>query len=210
MGKCASSIPAEQTTVVPFSRSTKIHYPNSTPKRHSSETKSKKSSTWGTTDLDHTANANESLSIKSSANNGIIRKVSTTNTWSNPTFTAHTGHTTTKSTNSKSIKPVRTAQWRLDLEYGSKLDIYDNTYSKWYPGKVTHVKNQANTTMQIKIRYDGYGSKYDEYIDVTSKRLAPLHTHTTEHKKSEISIPTNKSSSYYKSINFVKLMSFGT
>ena len=57
-------------------------------------------------------------------------------------------------------------EWRKRLGVGTKLDIYDRTYSKWYPGQIIEMNEDGK---RVKVHYDGYSSNYDEYMDINSK-----------------------------------------
>eukprot|EP01084_Bolivina_argentea_P086080 155595_1 len=73
----------------------------------------------------------------------------------------------------KQIEP-----WKRKLKINSKIDLYDDkAYSKWYTGQVSEI-NQGS--QKFKVTYDGYNSSYDKYIPMDSKRIAPLHTHTSK------------------------------
>ena len=69
-------------------------------------------------------------------------------------------------------------KWRKELIVGSRLDVYDILYSKWYESEVIELRHDSEPK-QIKIHNIGYSSNYDEYIHLDSERLAELNTHTT-------------------------------
>ncbi|KAL8017201.1 putative peptidase C19, ubiquitin-specific peptidase, DUSP domain, Chromo-like domain superfamily [Plasmopara halstedii] len=60
--------------------------------------------------------------------------------------------------------------WRFTLESGQLIDAMD-TDNKWYESRIVDLK--AN---HVKVHYRGWTSKWDEWIDRLSSRLAPLHT----------------------------------
>merc|ERR1712130_401030 len=49
----------------------------------------------------------------------------------------------------------------------------------WYTGSIIDIDDDNN---QIKIHYDGYSDKYDEFIDKNSDRIELLNTHTVGDK----------------------------
>jgi len=55
-------------------------------------------------------------------------------------------------------------------------DIIDN----WYAAEIIEVKRK---TQLVKIHYDDWGSKHDEWVPFNSYRLAPRGTHTTKRRK---------------------------
>ena len=68
-------------------------------------------------------------------------------------------------------------QWRNGLIVGSRIDIFDKAYSKWYPGRIVEVKYER--IRKLKVHYDGYASHYDEWLDIQSNRIADLNTYTS-------------------------------
>jgi len=68
-------------------------------------------------------------------------------------------------------------QGQLDLKLGQKLDVHDSS-EKWCEGEVIDVVSDPPNRYQVKIHYTGWDSKYDEWINRDSYRLAPLHYHT--------------------------------
>ncbi len=62
------------------------------------------------------------------------------------------------------------AQWRRELEEGASLDCLDDA-CLWWTAKVTGVDNN-----RLKVRYDGFDERWDEWIDRASPRLAPWQT----------------------------------
>ena len=75
-------------------------------------------------------------------------------------FTSATyGQITKPATKSMMHKP-HMMKWRKDIKKDSKCDILDSVH-KWYTTTVLHVDRGAN---RFKINYDGWSSRYDEYI----------------------------------------------
>mmetsp|Transcript_5340 Transcript_5340/g.8392 ORF Transcript_5340/g.8392 Transcript_5340/m.8392 type:complete len:437 (+) Transcript_5340:49-1359(+) len=62
--------------------------------------------------------------------------------------------------------------WR-DFEIGDRLDALD-TQQKWYESVVRDVKED-----KILVHFEKWSAKWDEWIEASSERLAPLSTHST-------------------------------
>ncbi|TDH68123.1 hypothetical protein CCR75_004346 [Bremia lactucae] len=65
---------------------------------------------------------------------------------------------------------IQANTWRFTLEKGQLLDALD-TDKKWYESRVVELQKGA-----IKVHYRGWTSKWDEWLDRMSPRLAPLYT----------------------------------
>jgi mbt repeat len=63
--------------------------------------------------------------------------------------------------------------WSRALKVGTELDARD-FLNDWYMARVLQV-----TARRVQMHYIGWGSQYDEWISVSSDRLAPVNTHTT-------------------------------
>ena len=63
--------------------------------------------------------------------------------------------------------PIQIASWRQQLDVGSKLDCLDEGCLWW-----TSTVPDADLR-RIKVRYDGFGSRWDEWVDRSSTRIAP-------------------------------------
>lgn len=70
-------------------------------------------------------------------------------------------------------------EWRLSLTINSNLDAKDSI-SKWYSAKVVGVRDpcQSHPYGELKISFDGWLSKYDEWIPRNSMRLARYQTYS--------------------------------
>ena len=66
--------------------------------------------------------------------------------------------------------PSQIALWRQQLQTGSKLDCLDEG-CLWWTAVVTD-----SDGYRIKIRYDGFDARWDEWIDRGSTRIAPYKT----------------------------------
>ncbi|OWZ24189.1 Ubiquitin-specific protease [Phytophthora megakarya] len=60
--------------------------------------------------------------------------------------------------------------WRYQLQVGQLIDARD-TDNVWYESRVV-----ALSSTLVKLHYRGWTSKWDEWIERTSTRIAPLHT----------------------------------
>jgi len=60
--------------------------------------------------------------------------------------------------------------WRSTLAAGSKLDALDNV-QMWYTATVVEMEGD-----EVKVRFDGFSSKYDESLPIISSRIAPFRT----------------------------------
>ncbi|RLN55306.1 hypothetical protein BBP00_00008548 [Phytophthora kernoviae] len=60
--------------------------------------------------------------------------------------------------------------WRFQLEVGELVDALD-TDNVWYESRVVAVSSTL-----VKLHYRGWTSKWDEWVERTSTRIAPLHT----------------------------------
>jgi len=66
--------------------------------------------------------------------------------------------------------PTQIALWRQQLQVGSKLDCLDEG-CLWWTAMVTD-----SDGYRIKIRYDGFDARWDEWVDRGSTRIAPYKT----------------------------------
>jgi hypothetical protein len=69
---------------------------------------------------------------------------------------------------------------RYDFEFvpGLSLDTRD-TRDVWCVGKIQSVSPiRDSTDKMLRVSYDGWAAKYDEWINSDSYRFAPLYTHT--------------------------------
>eukprot|EP01083_Nonionella_stella_P172171 590005_1 len=67
-------------------------------------------------------------------------------------------------------------QKRREKLIGSRIDVYDpriKKINKWWPCTIIEVNGDS-----IKVRYDEYTSKWDEWIALSSGRIATIHKHT--------------------------------
>ena len=62
------------------------------------------------------------------------------------------------------------SKWRRDLKVGSKLDCMDFLHD-WYTCKVLKLNVQSN---QVYVRYDDWGSQWDEWVTRDNPRLQPF------------------------------------
>merc|ERR550525_252020 len=70
-------------------------------------------------------------------------------------------------------------QWRERFEVDLRLDIYDRSMSAWYQGRVIVLGTEDNGyTGKVKVHYDGYVERYDEWLNCNSQYLAPIFKHT--------------------------------
>eukprot|EP01084_Bolivina_argentea_P132673 234132_1 len=68
------------------------------------------------------------------------------------------------------------------LKTGEKIDVYDDEYTnQWHVCTIIEYNND-----NIKIHYDGYDEQYEEWINKTSKRIAPYNTHTLNYIELEL------------------------
>eukprot|EP01084_Bolivina_argentea_P112583 200786_1 len=63
--------------------------------------------------------------------------------------------------------PTQIAHWRQQLSVGSKLDCLDEA-CLWWTSLVTDADGY-----KIKVRYDGFDARWDEWVDRGSTRIAP-------------------------------------
>ena len=56
--------------------------------------------------------------------------------------------------------------WRRELQSNSLIDVLD-TVNKWYTGRVVEIRPGV-----VKVSYDGWSSRYDEWLSITSDRIA--------------------------------------
>uniref|UniRef100_H3GFK8 PWWP domain-containing protein n=1 Tax=Phytophthora ramorum TaxID=164328 RepID=H3GFK8_PHYRM len=64
----------------------------------------------------------------------------------------------------------------MPLDIGLRVDVLDDE-GIWNTGIVADVGSEDDGD-KVEIKYDGWGDDYNQWIDVTSQRLAPLHTYT--------------------------------
>lgn len=63
---------------------------------------------------------------------------------------------------------------KVKLEVGQWVDVKD-TIDQWLEAQVLQVRNN-----QAFVHYNGWGSRWDEWIDFNSPRIAPFKTYTTQ------------------------------
>ena len=80
-----------------------------------------------------------------------------------------------------------------NFSVGDTIDALD-TIRKWYESTVRDVKDN-----KVFIHFKQWGSHWDEWIDVDSERLAPLHTHTTPAPIKPLGMSSSSSVSSYSS-----------
>jgi len=66
---------------------------------------------------------------------------------------------------------------KFDPTVETDLDVHD-TSEKWYSAQVLDVVKEPPNRYQVLISYKNWDSTYDEWINIDSYRLAPLHHHT--------------------------------
>ena len=74
-----------------------------------------------------------------------------------------------------SINSKHNDNWRKVLEIGTKIDVYDTPYKKWFKSTVIEINVDTN---EVKISYDGYSAKFDVWLNRDSDRIAKYCTHT--------------------------------
>jgi len=62
----------------------------------------------------------------------------------------------------------------MPLKVGQWIDAKDSI-NQWLEAKVTKIKDN-----QAYIHYNGWGNRWDEWIDITSPRIALFRTHTIQ------------------------------
>jgi predicted amino acid dehydrogenase len=71
-----------------------------------------------------------------------------------------------------------TEAWRQELKVGSLIDCLD-TVHKWYTGSVVEVKGEI-----VKMTFEGWSNRYDEWISRSSERIASYKSIATGGKES--------------------------
>merc|ERR1719242_227423 len=71
--------------------------------------------------------------------------------------------------------------WQNYMFPGKRVDVFDHSMDKkWYKGRVTTIGTSDNgQTGKVKVHYDGFNPKYDEWLNIHSEHLARIFTHTT-------------------------------
>ncbi|KAK1942962.1 Ubiquitin carboxyl-terminal hydrolase 4 [Phytophthora citrophthora] len=85
-------------------------------------------------------------------------------------FVAQQGTEQTDWRHHKFYSEVQAEAWRFTLEINQLIDAND-TDKKWYESRVIDLSDT-----KVKVHYRGWTAKWDEWINRTSTRLAPLHT----------------------------------
>eukprot|EP01083_Nonionella_stella_P113917 336301_1 len=82
----------------------------------------------------------------------------------------------------------KTNNWLRYLHLADKVDVYDRhkSTSGWYIGTIVEIETSNDTPMRLKVHYDGWADKFDEWINIdvskpTSNRIKRLHTITPYH-----------------------------
>jgi hypothetical protein len=71
-------------------------------------------------------------------------------------------------------KRIPSPNWRGELTVGDRIDAKDKS-QLWYEAIV---KNTDNAKAEVFVHYIGWGTKYDEWIPISSDRLQLLHSET--------------------------------
>jgi hypothetical protein len=79
----------------------------------------------------------------------------------------------------ETIQKLRAA-WVQTFQAGGFLDIFSEHETKWFDSKILEVNAEEG---QIKVHYTGWDAKYDEFLDVSAKRLCPQYSFTKSRKK---------------------------
>ncbi|KAL4158871.1 hypothetical protein PRNP1_004645 [Phytophthora ramorum] len=70
----------------------------------------------------------------------------------------------------KFYSEIQAEAWRYTLDVNQLIDAQD-TDKKWYESRVIESRG-----VQVKVHYRGWTAKWDEWLNRTSARIAPLHT----------------------------------
>ncbi|KAG3110084.1 hypothetical protein PI124_g7080 [Phytophthora idaei] len=66
----------------------------------------------------------------------------------------------------------------MPLDIGLRVDVLDDE-GIWNTGVIVDVGKEADEDEdKVEVKYDGWGDEYNQWIDVATQRLAPLHTYT--------------------------------
>ncbi|RLN95725.1 hypothetical protein BBJ28_00005308 [Nothophytophthora sp. Chile5] len=84
-------------------------------------------------------------------------------------FEAQSGEELTDWRHSKFYTDIQADAWRFQLQIDQLIDAMD-TDKKWYESRVVDMD-----TCRVKVHYRGWTVKWDEWLDRTSVRIAPLH-----------------------------------
>ena len=63
--------------------------------------------------------------------------------------------------------------WMALLSMGDRIDCLDIKF-KWYPSYIIDIELEP---LSFHVHYEGWNSKWDEWVSASSKRIAPLGTH---------------------------------
>lgn len=61
----------------------------------------------------------------------------------------------------------------LELEPGTEIEAQDKHGQSWYPCKVVRFLEKKKVGTCVRVHYLGWGDRYDEEIELTSKRMRP-------------------------------------
>lgn len=76
----------------------------------------------------------------------------------------------------KTIHPFNLSKMKFEL--GQWVDVKD-TIGQWLEGQIVNMRS-VNGTIQVQVHYNGWGPRWDEWIDSNSKRLANFKTYTLQ------------------------------
>jgi rubrerythrin len=79
----------------------------------------------------------------------------------------------------ETIQKLR-AVWVQTFQAGGFLDIYSEREMRWFDSKILEVNSKEGNIM---VHYMGWDAKYDEFLDVSAKRLCPQYSFTKSKKK---------------------------
>eukprot|EP01083_Nonionella_stella_P287208 977534_1 len=110
---------------------------------------------------------------------------------------AHLGKYTSKPDIQRKLCNIR----YLKALIGTKCDVYDTRVNQWVPCSVIHSNDK-----KIKVRYDGYSTKYDEWIRVDGDRYAAFNTHVRETQSDLIIESEKRKTEWGNAVNLFELI----
>lgn len=74
------------------------------------------------------------------------------------------------------------AERKINLDMHGWVDVYDTIEHCWFEAQIVDTDYKNPDLQRVKIHYKSYSPEYDEWLEINSLRLEPLHTHTPRPK----------------------------
>ena len=88
--------------------------------------------------------------------------------------------------NSKTIKPFNFKKRKFEI--GEWIDVRD-TIDNWLEAQIVNIRNNVNGTKEVLVHYNGWGNRWNEWININSKRISHFKNYTLQNQNSILLSP---------------------